>query len=68
MTLREYLQQTRTTHATFAARIGVTRSAVTQWINGITLPSASHMVAIHQISQGKVTISDWGSGSQPLNK
>ncbi len=59
MKLEEYLAEEKLTHAEFAARVGVSRSAVTQWVNRITLPSGERMARIHDASGGKVGLADW---------
>ena len=68
MTLGEYLRSNGITHARFAERVGVSRSAVTQWVNRITLPSGERMVRIHRVTEGAVGLDDWhppGLGEGP---
>ena len=59
MNLAEYLKKEGITHAEFAETIGVSRSAVTQWTNAITLPTGERMVLIHRLTGGAVGLDDW---------
>lgn len=59
MKLVDYLTKEGLTHAEFAEQVGVSRSAVTQWINGITLPSGERMALVHRATGGRVGLDDW---------
>lgn len=59
MKLAEYLKKEGMTHAEFAEMIGVSRSAVTQWTNGITLPTGERMIWVSRLTDGAVGIEDW---------
>ncbi|GAB6042718.1 helix-turn-helix domain-containing protein [Endothiovibrio diazotrophicus] len=59
MKLADYLDREGMTHADFAAKLGVSRSAVTQWTNAMTLPTGERMVLIHRLSGGAVGLEDW---------
>ena len=59
MKLADYLTKVGLTHADFAEEIGVSRSAVTQWINGITVPSGERMALVHRLTGGRVGLEDW---------
>ena len=67
MRLETYLREEGLTHAEFAKRVGVSRSAVTQWVNGITMPSGVRMLLIHQLTEGRVGLEDW-FGEGPRRK
>jgi transcriptional regulator with XRE-family HTH domain len=58
MNLRTWLEQTDTTQAEFAARVGVTQSAVARWCGGV-VPLPRHWRAIREVTDGAVTPEDF---------
>lgn len=58
MNLSSYLRDTGMTQAEMARRLGVTRSAVNQWLSGITAPSARQIAQIEDITEGRVRLTD----------
>lgn len=59
MKLGDYLKREGITHAAFAEELGVTRSAVTQWVNDLTLPTGERMIMVYRMSGGEVGMEDW---------
>lgn len=57
--LAKYLEETRTSQAAFAARIGVTAGRVSHLVGGAT-PSAELAVRIEAESEGAVPVECWG--------
>lgn len=58
MRLAEYLERDGVSQAEFARRLGVSRSAVGQWIHGHTIPSGRTAVAIVRVTDGLVRFED----------
>ena len=59
MKLDKYLQTSQTSSATFAFLMGVSKHAVSKWRQGIRIPRSYHLVKIHRITRGQVSINDW---------
>ena len=57
MTLHEYLEANNLTQVEFAARVGRTQGAVSQWLLGKTLISAESAIAIERATSGAVPAS-----------
>jgi len=58
MGLEEYLTAEGLSQAALARELGVTRSAVNQWLAGRAVPSASTALAIIRRSRGRVTLEE----------
>jgi DNA-binding transcriptional regulator YdaS (Cro superfamily) len=58
MHLNEYLAENNMTMTAFAARVGVSRPAVSYWLCGKTRPAAPVAARIRQATGGKVTADD----------
>jgi DNA-binding transcriptional regulator YdaS (Cro superfamily) len=58
MTLLEYLQAEGLSQAALARELGVTRSAVNQWLRWRAVPAASTALAIIRRSGGQVTLAE----------
>lgn len=59
MKLAEFLATTRTTHAAFATRIGVSQAAVSRYAAGLRVPEPEHMLRIVAETAGAVTANDF---------
>ena len=59
MKLARYLVLMKLTQAEFAARVGVSRSTVSLWINRRTIPYRAKMAAIERATRGAVTPADF---------
>lgn len=59
MRLSDYLQIKAMSKAGFARLIGCTRQSVHLWIKGIEQPSFKYLEAIHEATNGKVTMEDF---------
>ena len=59
MRLNQYLVQNKLTGAAFAKEVGVSNVAVWKWLNGHSMPTGAHMVAIDRLTEGQVTSADW---------
>lgn len=59
MKLADYLAKTQTTHAAFAARIGVSQAAVSRYAAGHRVPEAPQMLRIVAETAGAVTANDF---------
>ena len=59
MTLAEYLEQTNTTAAAFAAGLDVQRATITRYLNGSRLPIPDMMRAIKRATGDMVEPNDW---------
>lgn len=44
--LREYLQTTKTTQQQFADRLGVSQPTVSDWLNGVHMPTTPMLIRI----------------------
>jgi transcriptional regulator with XRE-family HTH domain len=55
MSLDDWLYHNHWTHDTLAVEIGVSRVAVTNWVNGVSLPSPENMRKLREITGGQVT-------------
>lgn len=55
MTLRDWLKQTGTEHAAFAALLGVHCVTVYKWASGAARPSYGKLVQIENATGGQVT-------------
>lgn len=58
MHLSEYLAVNSLTMTEFAARVGVTRPAVSYWLSGKTRPRAAVAARIREVTAGEVTADD----------
>lgn len=59
MTLKEYLETTKTRQEDFAALIGVRQGTVSRLANGERWPSRETIVRVAEATNGLVSISDW---------
>lgn len=59
MKLKYWMDENGWTHAELASEIGVTRSAVTQWVNHHVYPTAPRMYDIYKLTNGAVNLPDW---------
>lgn len=62
MTLKEYLETTKTRQEDFAALIGVRQGTISRLANGGRWPSRETIVRVAEATNGLVSISDWVSG------
>jgi len=58
MHLNEWLADNNMTMTAFAARVGVSRPAVSYWLRGKTRPAAAVAARIRQVTDGEVTADD----------
>jgi transcriptional regulator with XRE-family HTH domain len=59
MTLSEFLKSSSTSHADFAAMIGVSQVAVTRYANGVREPNFEILRKIAEATGGRVTANDF---------
>lgn len=64
MKLAEYLKNTNQTVTAFAAKLGVTQSAVTKWALGKTFPRKNALDRIAALTAGQVTANDFYTTDQ----
>jgi transcriptional regulator with XRE-family HTH domain len=67
MTLAEYLSADGLSQAALARELGVTRSAVNQWLKGRAVPTAATALLIIRRSGGRVSLEELVfPGGEPL--
>lgn len=59
MKLQEYLSKTETSQRKFAARVGITESAMSQYIKQGRIPAHEIIKKIHRETEGQVQPNDW---------
>lgn len=59
MTLKDWLDQTRTNQTHFSRLIDVDRITVWRWLQGHSVPSSGTIMEIDRATEGAVTLSDW---------
>lgn len=59
MKLKDYLIEAGLTNTDFAARLGVSKTAVGRWIMGSRIPNRALMAAIARATNGAVTPADF---------
>lgn len=64
MDLLRYLRETGMSQAELARRLGVTRSAVNQWLSGATAPSTQQITRIARVTEGAVGPADLIPGGE----
>lgn len=62
MKLRDYLDQTETPRASFAATVGVTVQALHRYLTDQRIPRRAVMARIEQVTEGRVTAADFYDG------
>lgn len=58
MGLAEFLAEQGISQAAFARELGVTRSAVNQWLSGRAVPSGAMALTIIRRSGGRITLEE----------
>lgn len=66
MTLDEYMKQNELTDDAMAKRLGVSRSAVTQYRNGDRMPKPEILIRLLNITKEDVTVEDMLAGLKRL--
>ena len=59
MTLREYLDLSKSQQKELAAVTGFCRATVSRWLSGERMPSRRAIEKIHHATKGAVTWTDW---------
>lgn len=59
MTLREYLDLSKSRQRDFVELTGFAPGTVSRWLSGDRVPSRSAIVRIQELTKGAVTFSDW---------
>jgi transcriptional regulator with XRE-family HTH domain len=59
MTLKEYLDLSKSRQRDFVELTGFAPGTVSRWISGDRVPSRSAIVRIQELTKGAVTFSDW---------
>ena len=59
MTLKEYLDLSKSRQRDFVELTGFAPGTVSRWISGDRVPSRSAIVRIQDVTKGAVTFSDW---------
>lgn len=62
MTLSEYMEKNSTTDQKMSDEIGVSRSAITQYRNGVRMPKPEIALEIYRVTKGKVSPTDFLKG------
>lgn len=59
MTLKEYLDLSKSNQSNLANMTGFCRATVSRWLSGERLPSRAAIEKIHHATKGAVTFTDW---------
>ena len=59
MTLKEYLDLSKSRQRDFVELTGFAPGTVSRWLSGDRVPSRSAIVRIQDITKGAVTFADW---------
>ncbi len=59
MDIADFLNESKTTHAAFARKLGITRQAVGRYTKGKRIPGRETMRAIHRATGGRVMPNDF---------
>lgn len=59
MTLKEYLDLSKSRQRDFVELTGFAPGTVSRWLSGDRVPSRSAIVRIQDVTKGAVTFSDW---------
>jgi transcriptional regulator with XRE-family HTH domain len=59
MTLKEYLDLSKSRQSDFVALTGFAPGTVSRWLSGDRVPSRSAIVRIQDVTKGAVTFADW---------
>ena len=62
MTLSEYMEKNSTTDQKMSDEVGVSRSAITQYRNGVRMPKLEIALEIYRVTKGKVSPTDFLKG------
>lgn len=66
--LNQWMAVNRINAAKVAQRLGVSRAAVSRWINGKTMPSLAVAVKLERLSVGMVPASCWVGGEADVTR
>ena len=59
MTLKEYLELSKSNQSHLASTTGFCRATVSRWLSGERMPSVRAIEKIHNATKGAVTFTDW---------
>lgn len=59
MALEKWLAETERHGSDLAARLGLTRAAVSAYVKGIRVPYLNTARALQRMSKGRVALADW---------